>query len=256
MFQLIAAALALQPNLSDELEKVLSAQVLDGAIVSATVTDADGLVLFSKNSSTRVMPASNQKLLSTLFAFDQLGPDYIPTTKFTKKGRDIFVESTGDPSTTSAQLKSIREQLKPGPGAKVFVKAAYRPGYGPSWEWDDLPNKYAPRISAFSVDEAAFTFKLVKGQPESIPKEFHVTVVPGSPQLPFKMQYDQSKGRISVQGKWPAGDKVLDTLALPNPEQSAAELLGGSFAGAATTFPTDGDVITIAGTPLRTIFKD
>ncbi|MCE9558551.1 MAG: D-alanyl-D-alanine carboxypeptidase [Armatimonadetes bacterium] len=256
MFHLIAAALSLQPNLTDDLEKVLSAQVLEGAIVSAIVTDADGLVLYSKNSSTRVMPASNQKLLSTLFAFDQLGPDFVPVTKFAKKGRDIFVESTGDPSLTSAQLKAIGGQLKPGRGSKVFVKATYRPGYGPSWEWDDLPNKYAPRISAFSVDEAAFSFKLVKGQPEPIPKEFHVKMIQGSPQLPFRMTYDQSKGQISVQGKWPAGDKVLDTLALPNPEQSAAELLGGSYAGATDAFPTDVECISVPGTPLRTIFKD
>ncbi len=80
-----------------DLDRILANSRLDGAVVSAVVTDMDGRILYEHNSSFHVVPASNQKLLSNSFALWELGADYRPVTRFWKLDRRIVIDSPGDP---------------------------------------------------------------------------------------------------------------------------------------------------------------
>jgi len=252
---LTAALLATTFQIST-LDSILSNPSLDGALVSATVLNDHGAPIYERLSSTRVVPASNQKLVSSLYALETLGPNFVPVTRFGFDGKKtLYVESKGDPTMTFERLKWVRDQFKVPKGTLVRIKSAYNPSYAPSWEWDDLPNRYAPKITAFDVNEAGFELKLKGGQVEAPPREFHVTVVRRENAAESRVDFNPESGVARVFGKQ-SGTKVLDTLALPDPERTAAEWLGGTRGTPATTFPTGLRWIESPGLPLRDIVKE
>ena len=75
----------------------LDVPALDGAIVAACATTLDGTPVESRNEALRVMPASNQKLLTAAFALNALGPDARWATRVWRERRRNVVEAEGDP---------------------------------------------------------------------------------------------------------------------------------------------------------------
>lgn len=75
-------SLLLAAALQAPLDRILTHDDLRGASVGAIVTTLDGTVLYERNSDLRLMPASNQKLLSVSYALHALGPDFVPRLGF------------------------------------------------------------------------------------------------------------------------------------------------------------------------------
>lgn len=237
-----------------DLNSILDAPELKGAVYSATVTDLEGNVLFERNPDQRAMPASNQKLISCAFALFALGPDYVPKTRIWKLKDRVVVESTGDPSMSYAQLLRARRTLKLSGKLPVYLSQSFRGGIPDSWEYDDLPNRYAAQVSAFSFDQGAFELWAEKGRPFLIPSSFGVKMI-----LDSKLKAGTSRYDPLLKTAWyglglPRVRTRLDTLALPNPDFAAASVLGSRllYTKSIPNRPAD---LTIEGKPLPEILK-
>lgn len=194
----------------------------------------DKTVLYEKDADTRLMPASNQKLISCLYALSNLGPEFKPKTRFWKNGSTILVDAPGDPMLTYSQLTQAKRAL--GKASVIKVKQAYRPYLPPSWEWDDLPNKYAAPVTSFTVDRGSFELWADNGRAFLLPANYGVKVVPMGGQS-SRIDYDPAKGVVRVYGKIPTDRTRMDTLAIPRPDLAAASVLGGDFSTFAGDFP-------------------
>lgn len=213
--------------------------ILAGANYGAYVCDlADGKPLFALNESRRLIPASNQKILSTLFALATLGPEFRPQTRFWKSAEGTWVDATGDPTITSAQLADIAKRLGTDPKLPVFVRQAYRPGVPPSWEADDLPNKYAAQVTALTVDKNSFEVWWDATGPRPLPDWLGVRQHQWVNQQPAAATYDLERRLVRVTGS-STEPRRLETLAIPEPDRAAARILGK-------------DLVSVASVPDRT----
>ncbi|MDX2064774.1 MAG: D-alanyl-D-alanine carboxypeptidase [Fimbriimonadaceae bacterium] len=220
-------ALLLSAPQTRPLDAILDDERLRGAIVAARVEDAEGNVLFSRNDALRVMPASNQKLLTGAFALAQLGTAYRPVTKFWKARGKIIIESPGDPLFRIDELRRAKSALRVSSRTPVYLVQAYRPGIPENWEVGDLPNKYAAPISAFTVDRASVTLVQQAGRLELRPAAYGLRIVrEGSEREPFAFRYDPFTREVRYRGKPGTDFRSLDTLALPDADQMAANFIG------------------------------
>jgi D-alanyl-D-alanine carboxypeptidase/D-alanyl-D-alanine-endopeptidase (penicillin-binding protein 4) len=224
-----------------------------GAIMSATVEDMDGHVLYAHDSAIHVAPASNQKLLTSAFALDTLGPDFRPVTKFWKLPDGLHIETDGDPMLTYQDLLAEKKKLGDYNSGTVWLKQAYDPEIPPSWELDDLPNKYAAAVTGFTIDRGAFELWAVKGRPKLKPLSFGVKIVDHGGDGTWMTRYDPFARRVDVFGKLPSKDTRLDTLALPEPDQAAASLLGRRLRRTKTAPVTPPDDTLIGPSTIETI---
>ncbi len=246
---MLAALLAIAPVTvaPADLDHILDDTRLAGAHASVYVCDLGGKPIFERNSSSRVMPASNQKLLTCAFALFNLGPNYKPRTDIWKFPDRTIVDSPGDPLMTHDLLKKAAQRLELDPRSAVYVRQAYAPGIPDSWEIDDLPNRYAAPVTAFTVDQGSFTLWNENGIPKLLPESYGVRIDHLLPQEPkFTSKYDPFQRRVQVIGTLPQETKAVDTLALARPDEAAASLLGRYFLTALDR-PTRTPDLTIVG---------
>ncbi|MBL8047923.1 MAG: D-alanyl-D-alanine carboxypeptidase [Chthonomonas sp.] len=253
---LLAASLWQTPPLSQRIDEILANPALSGALVSVTVTDERGSELYSRLSGIRVVPASNQKLLTNIFAFATLGPDYKPVTRFARVGNRVIVDAPGDPELTGETLRTVGKNLGVRSNMTVWARLAYNPGYGPSWEYDDLPNRYAPKITAFTVDEAGFEARSRAGAVVPLARELGIKVIRRPDEAGPKSEFDPHFATLIVRGKLPQDEASIDTLAQPNPLKTAAAYLGGKWGGALKELPADLKWSPLTGKPLSEVAKE
>ncbi len=240
--------------LQAELDAVLDVPALDGALIAVSVTELSGAPVYTRNAGLRMMPASNQKLLSGAFALHSLGAEFRPETRFWKGPGLVHVASEGDPSMTSENLRQVAETLKLSGKDRVAVKQAYRPLIPDSWEWDDLPNRYAAPVTAFTVDQGAFELWAESGRLRFRPRNYGASAHHLSKEGPLTVRYEPWRKRAVVQGALPSGTQRLDTLALPFPDEAAASYLGASF-GLTGRTPDRAPDLVLRGRPLREVLK-
>lgn len=218
-------ALLLQSALAGKIDAVLANPKLSGAVVACLVEDTEGHVLYAKNPETRLLPASNEKLLTCAFALWKLGPDYRCKLSVWKERDGITVAATGDPLLTIEALKQIQAKANPGRGP-VRLWEAYRPGFHPTWELGDLGNRYSAPVTALTIDRAGLELWSVRGKLVLKPDlpSWHINYRPTND--PVEDRVNIFLRQIYVTGKLPKEDKRLDTLCLPEPDLSAAALLG------------------------------
>jgi D-alanyl-D-alanine carboxypeptidase/D-alanyl-D-alanine-endopeptidase (penicillin-binding protein 4) len=253
-WRLMLTAILLRLNMFDA---ILDGPVTHGAIVGACVERMDGTVLYERNADTRLMPASNEKLLTCLFALSVLGPDWRPVTRFWREKHRLVLDAGGDPTLTWSQLREVARQLRlprthPMP---VYVRQRFCPVYAPSWEFDDLPNRYAAPVTAWSVDRGSFEVWASKGRVEVPPPELGLRVLQlhkaGAPKVVFNLFTSD----LLVSGTLPQKRTRLETLAMAHPDVVAARFFG-SPRGEPATLPSGAPTLTLTGPPLRDIVAD
>lgn len=245
---------AIQTSVQD-LDKILADPALTGAQVGVCVTDASGQRLYERNPETRFVPASNQKVLAVLFALDKLGPNFRGTTKIWKTSRALFVETTGDPTLTLADLRRARSQLKITKPIPVIIRCPFVPGLGPGWEWDDLPWYYAAQTSPLSFDHASFEVWAGSSRLEPIPTELQVRIV-RNPGRGRKVDFDPNKNTLTITGPLPSARTSLGRFAQVRPLQAVASALGGHLKSTSEAPPEGTPALTLQGRTIGEAAKE
>jgi serine-type D-Ala-D-Ala carboxypeptidase/endopeptidase (penicillin-binding protein 4) len=235
-------------GLAARLDRILDRPALRGAMAGIVVTTAEGRELYARHPDLRMVPASNQKLLSVSFALHSLGPDWRPQTRFWNEPDRIVVDAPGDPSLTYEKLREAASKLDPARSKPVFVKQGFRAGVPPSWEHDDLPHRYAPRITAFTVNRGSFSLASRSGGLVLTPEAFGVRIL-HTPGGALRTEFDPFTGVMIVRGDVPQQDRNLENFAIPEPDRAAASLLGARLF-VAHTLPGRAPDLVIAGDPV------
>src|SRR6185503_2895771 len=159
---------------------------LKHAISSLYVIDANtGQVIFDKNSQTGLAPASTQKIITSVTAFELLGKDYKYKTQFGYVGSiknkslqgDFYLKPSGDPTLGSWRWQTTNDTFF---YKKILdaVKKININGYNDliidnkwnsetipdGWIWQDIGNYYGAGPSAFNWRENQFDIILRSGE--------------------------------------------------------------------------------------------
>jgi D-alanyl-D-alanine carboxypeptidase/D-alanyl-D-alanine-endopeptidase (penicillin-binding protein 4) len=199
-----AAAAPGDAALSAALDGVLAKPDFQFATPSFQVLDgATGEVVYTRGTALRVIPASNEKLLTSAAALEYLKPTYTfhTTASYTgtKSGKavkgDLVLKGTGDPTLTHARIDAIAKQVAAKgitsfSGNLVADDTAFdRTQLGLDWSWEDETYAYGAPISALTAaandnyDTGAVSVTArpgaAKGKPSVIsflPRNTYVTV--------------------------------------------------------------------------------
>ncbi|GIE35787.1 D-alanyl-D-alanine carboxypeptidase DacC [Actinoplanes italicus] len=126
-----------------ELDRILDDPRLAGATVAADVRDAaTGAVVYQRNPLLRVLPASNQKLLTAAAALEVLGPGHRFRTTAATAGRSLHLHGQGDPTLTYDRIDRLAEAVARTGGTRydrLIADASWfdRVPLGLDWSWQD-----------------------------------------------------------------------------------------------------------------------
>ena len=148
------------------LDQVLATSGLAGSTTSMQVIDGTThAVVYSKNADQRVIPASNEKLMTSAAALAYLGAAFRFHTTVsysgTKSGKtvtgNLVLKGTGDPTLTDAWFNALAAKVAAAGITKVTGQliaddsAFDHTQLGSSWSWDDESYAYAAPISALTA---------------------------------------------------------------------------------------------------------
>ncbi|QNI58475.1 penicillin-binding-like protein Pbp4 [Synechococcus sp. BIOS-U3-1] len=123
----------------------------EARVWSVTVLNSDGDVLGDVNGSVPRIPASNQKLISTAYALDRLGPDFrLKTQLIQRSDGSMELNGQGDPDLGIAGLQRfVLAALRQGgargnsvEAVKLMVREEPRSNWWPS-DWHPADRGYA-----------------------------------------------------------------------------------------------------------------
>lgn len=161
-------------SLARELDRIFAAPAFDrmqwGILVRSL---ASGQVLYERNASKLLMPASNMKIVTLAAAAERLGWDHAWTTTVTPAGRvdggvlagDLVIAGTGDPTINgrSGEATAVFQKwadllsaagLRRIDGRVVGDATAFDDEeLGAGWAWDDMAFDYSAPISALQFNE-------------------------------------------------------------------------------------------------------
>ncbi len=164
-------------------------------IVGMHVLDRQtGKVVFDHNGRVGLLPASSQKVLTSIAALDILGPDFRYETRFAYRGAvssgdlkgPLIVEADGDPTLGSHRFRgtnseSIGRALKTSLASAGISRISggvegRLPGYEKAtipggWLWEDIGNYYGAGHGGLNWHENQYELLLKPGDREGKPVE-------------------------------------------------------------------------------------
>ncbi|MFN6065836.1 MAG: D-alanyl-D-alanine carboxypeptidase, partial [Pseudanabaena sp.] len=164
-------------QLQQELSQVAQSPQLQASRVGVFVqtNETKPKVLANLDGDRYFIPASNTKLFTTAIALKALGSDYRFATKLMSNDlpnpqgtleNGLWLVGSGDPSFNSETgLKSLVTQLK-NRGIKqinggIWTRTIRRGDeLVDSWEWKDLQEYYAAKVSPFTINENSLNWSI------------------------------------------------------------------------------------------------
>jgi D-alanyl-D-alanine carboxypeptidase/D-alanyl-D-alanine-endopeptidase (penicillin-binding protein 4) len=199
------------------LDQLLADPALHGASVSLLVRDArSGATLYQHNPRTRLVPASNLKLLTTAAAMDVLGPQYRFSTQLLSNGirqgdrltGNLYLRGLGDPTIQFADYQALAAQLasqgvRQVQGDLVFDDTWFdAERLGVDWSHDDETTYYGAQISALTVspnaDFDAGSVLVTAKAPVRVGQPVNVEIFPPTDYLQLSNRAVSGPGNTSV----------------------------------------------------------
>ncbi|WP_020574658.1 D-alanyl-D-alanine carboxypeptidase/D-alanyl-D-alanine-endopeptidase [Actinopolymorpha alba] len=162
-----ASATAADPidGLRRDLDAILNQPGVPEGHASVQVRTASGEVLYEREASERLLPASNAKLFSSAAALEVLGPDHRLTTSVLTAAAqtgsslrgDLYLRGQGDPTMLAKDYDDLAAKVAASGIQTVTGKLVADDTWydatrlGNSWGWDDEPYYYSGQISALTV---------------------------------------------------------------------------------------------------------
>lgn len=241
------------------LDGILGDPRLAGVTVGVEVRDAaDGAVVYSRNATQRLVPASNNKVLTSVAALEALGADHRFTTSVLSTGRlrgsvltgDLYLRGGGDPTLLAADYDGLAATvaqlgIRLVTGRLVADDTWFDANrHGRDWAIDDEPQSYAAPISALTVapdtdyDPGAVVVEARPGAAAGrlaavsvVPAVGDVTLVnrattgPAGTANTLTFTREHGTNTFVVAGSTPVGAAVSrDYMAVENPTSYAATI--------------------------------
>ena len=260
----VVATFAKSPDrLAPSIEAILKREVFAPAIVAVDIRDLEtGRVLFEKNATTNVKPASTMKLFTTAAILDAEGRiQALPATTVETAGRldslgrvlgDVYLVGRGDPNLSDrfewrgekSPFDQLAKDIKDAGITRVEGRLIGYDGLftdetiPDGWTADDLVWSYGAEVSALSAFDNSLELRLEPGEREGDPAR--LMVQPGTEFMRIESRVATSaegtKARISltrplgsrrvvIEGSVPRlGEAWTGAVAAPEPTLFATTL--------------------------------
>lgn len=204
-------------KLSDQIDAILKDTLFNRTIAAVEVYDlSTQTVLYKKNNTYLLRPASNLKLFTTAAGLLFLGRNYKFKTKAYYTGQilnntlygDVYIKGGFDPFLKVEDLDSLLVGLKNLKVKKItgsiFADDSSMDSlfWGKGWMWDDDPDPSAPYLSSLNINENSIQVFTV---PQKINKQSKVTFYPESKYYSTQVNVISIKGdstKIKVSRDW------------------------------------------------------
>lgn len=180
MLSFTAAAQSVTQKLTTAFDLFEKDTQLQNAIASLYVTDSDGNVVFQKNASIGLAPASTQKVITAATAYELLGKDFRYKTDFglllnSDGTNSLYIKGSGDPTLGSWRWMQTRDMSVLGRIARAVTGIRLNatvvidtsdwnyetiPG---GWIWEDIGNYYGAGTGVFNWRENQYDIYLRSG---------------------------------------------------------------------------------------------
>src|SRR5687767_2382434 len=252
-------AQSLTQKLQKAFQQFESDAQLKHAIISLYVIDAKtGKVVFTKNSQIGLAPASTQKIITGVTAFELLGKDYRYRTDFFTIGSNLFLVPSGDPSFGSwrwreTDIDSIFTRMVTAFREKNIseIKNVFIDNSGwdtesipDGWIWQDIGNYYGAGAHKLNYRENQYDIILESGRkigdsvtigsvfPADLTNKLHnlkskvIAAKIGSGDNAYVYLPDDPSGFYFIRGTIPLNeDKFTISASITNPEWIISEPL-------------------------------
>lgn len=139
----------------------------------------DGRILAARDAQKLFTPASVQKIITSVVAFDKLGADFRWKTSVFASGKiengvldgDLILYGQGAPDLSDEGIENLANQLKAKGLQKVkgniIGDESYFKGdnFGDGWAWNELQWYYGAEASALSINHNQVNLSLQNGKP-------------------------------------------------------------------------------------------
>ena len=126
--------------------------------ISVSILNSNGEFIVDINGNIPRIPASNQKILSSAFSLDNLGPNYtLDTSLKLMNDGSLYFDASGDPDFDKVHLDELLEDLDNSKYSNdfklpIFVKASNKNNWWPStWSYADRNEVYGAPITKYSI---------------------------------------------------------------------------------------------------------
>ncbi len=126
--------------------------------ISISILDDSGDFIVDINGEIPRIPASNQKILSSAFSLDILGPYYTLNTSLNEMNDGgLYIEASGDPDFDKRHLEELINDLdntnyNPNLKIPIIVKSGNPNNWWPSsWSYADRNEEYGAPITKYSI---------------------------------------------------------------------------------------------------------
>ena len=239
------AAAEAASDLKADLDAILADERLKGARVGVLVRDArTGAVEYERGAATPLMPASNQKINTSVAALALLGPGYRFRTGVYAAAQEgstirgnLYLKGTGDPTLRAADYDRLAARVAARGVTRVTGDLVADDSWfdarrtAPGWDPEDFPYAYAAQISALTISpndrfdagsvQVTVTPGGAAGEPVKVALSPPTDVVKidnrattGAAGSPSTLQVDRLRGSntIVVTGSYPSGGSPAEML--------------------------------------------
>lgn len=248
-----------------------------------------GDTLYSRDASKLLVPASNQKIITSAVALDAFGPEYRFQTPFVARGEirdstlhgDLLVIGRGDPSVSDhvagdamLPLQSVAQSLRSRGITRIrgrllpFGNAFPDANVGWAWEYDDLATSSGAAIDELLFNEGIAEVGVRAGLTPGEPPELRTSPARTFPRLrneattivrgmgrdslaQLDAVKDTIRGDVVVTGTIPVGDSTTLTVTYRDPSVAYLEALREALTDQGVTVE---DSVLEAAATLDTLF--
>ena len=143
-------------NICNPLQKNIEDYIYNfSSNISVSIMNDYGEFIVDINSKIPRIPASNQKILSSAYSLDNLGPNYTLNTSL-KEINDgvLYIEASGDPDFDKSHLDELIIDLNDNSRVKlpILIKKSNKTNWWPSsWSYADRKEEYGAPITKYSI---------------------------------------------------------------------------------------------------------
>ncbi len=125
--------------------------------ISVSILNNDGEFIVDINGQTPRIPASNQKILSSAFSLDNLGPNYTLNTSLKELSNgEFYIAASGDPDFGMSHLQNLIRDLNikydGSNKVPILIKVSNTKNWWPSsWPYADRKEEYGAPITKYSI---------------------------------------------------------------------------------------------------------
>ena len=212
-------------SVTDAIDQIIYEDLPEGTDIALMVYDlTNDTTLYAYRENVLCRPASVQKVVTTVSALSQLGPDYSFETVLRTRGTisadsiltgDLYLVGGLDPALNEHELRSMVSDLKNAGVNRINgtlyadVSAMDSTYWASGWCWDDAPSSFQPYISPLMVHQG---FVGIQVRPTSKGQAPEVVLFPSNNSIKVinnARTQDSKQGTLTITRDWMNNDNTI-----------------------------------------------